>query len=141
MNKIDTSGFVSSEEFDTARREIEYPKRPRNPSLALKKKDFDSEAQYFRAMADASEEYEREMAKYKVEREKVGAIEGEISLDFRAFCISEHVDNDVPEEIKSLVYSAAYEEGHSGGYSEIYNAMDDFAEIANRAYAAGKKSK
>jgi hypothetical protein len=141
MDKIDTSGFTTAEEFDTAYRGIKYPKRPVTPERVIDKKTFDSDAEYYRTLADASEQYEKDMSEYKRQVKEAGEVGGQVASDFREFCISDHLDADIPEDIKGLVYSAAYEDGHSAGFSEVYNCMDDFAEIANKAYKAGVKSK
>ena len=141
MDKIDTSGFTTAEEFDTAYRGIKYPKRPARPERVVDKKAFDSDAEYYRALADASEQYEKDMSEYKRQVKEAGEVANQVVADFREFCVSNHLDTDIPEDIKGLVYSAAYEDGHSAGFSEVYNCMDDFAEIANKAYKAGVKSK
>ena len=141
MDKIDTSGFTTAEEFDTAYRGIKYPKRPASPERVIDKKAFDSDAEYYRALADASEQYEKDISKYKRQVKETGQVASQVASDFREFCISDYLDDDIPEDIKELVYSAAYEDGHSAGFNEVYNCMDDFAEIANKAYKARVKSK
>lgn len=37
--------------------------------------------------------------------------------------------NDIPEEYRSKVYIHAYRQGHSGGYSEVYNCLCNLVEI------------
>lgn len=141
MDKIDTSGFTSAEEFDAAYLGIKYPKRPTNPKQVIDREKFNSDAEYYRALADASEQFEKEMFEHKRQFKKIGQVASQVADDFREFCISDHLDTDIPEHIKELVYSVAYEDGHSSGFHQVYNCMNDFAEIANKAYKAGVESK
>ena len=132
--------YSTVEDFYKAKDNLKFPRKPTHPSSWCKKSDYEYESDYYRALADACEEHESEQDVYKEKRKAYGAAQGQLDADFKEFCISEYMDAGVPREVSDMVYALAYDRGHSSGYSEIYNAMSDYANLANAAFKAGKAS-
>ena len=44
--------------------------------------------------------------------------------------------DELPDEVYNICYQAAYEEGHSAGYDEVANNMDDVVDMAKKIKAA-----
>ena len=58
--------------------------------------------------------------------------------DHKSQCEAEHGTAHLPDDVRSMIYAAAWDHGHSYGESEVMNLYPDHAELALAAYAAGR---
>lgn len=101
---------------------LEYPKAPSKPSLP-----FRATAAQAREYADKLEAYETEKAG---NREKIAAYHAEtrrIEEQFRADLEAEYGMKDHPKA--GVLFSKAWEMGHSSGYGEVASYYDDLHEL------------
>ena len=99
-----------------------YPSRPQKPYL---KKDA-SPAE-IRKHADDVEAYNTKMESYTKARKEYQEEEVRICNLFKQDALADVGLADHPKAEK--IYAHAYDRGHSGGFSEIYNALIDLAEL------------
>lgn len=113
---------MNTKYFDEKRRAIPYPKVLTRPYL--KKNATSAEAREF---ADALEKYEVEKFIYLAEVKKANIAMSEVDDEFTEALFEDLGIVDNPK--KDLLYSKAYELGHSGGYSEIYSYACDLVDL------------
>lgn len=96
----------------------EYPKRPPKPSLGAK-----HTASELEIYTEQFKEYEKNDAAYqelfKAYREKQNEIHALLSDYIKELSGL----NTIPEQYQEKVYALAWQEGHSIGYSEVYNYL------------------
>lgn len=61
----------------------------------------------------------------------------EQKLSHKEQCEVLHGTAHLPENVRSALYTVAYEHGHAYGESEVANVYIDYAEPALLAYSAG----
>ena len=112
--------------FDKRYREVPYPERlyrPRFSNLI----SAGTSAREARAFAVALEKYEAQkpefLVKEKEYRKKLNLIEEE----FKQALFEDLGISDNPK--RELLYSKAYEMGHSSGFSNIYSYASDLVEL------------
>ncbi len=105
--------------------EAKYPDYVSKPVLS-KKHDAGEAVLY----AASLKKYELDMADHdmlteeaKTFNHKIDAIVEEYVRDFSG------LNSVVPEQYRTKVYRLAWEDGHSGGYHEVYNKLVDLVDI------------
>lgn len=71
-------------------------------------------------------------------RKAYGEENGRLQEKFYYDCCLDH-GCDPGSALSRLIYSEAYDRGHSAGYSEVYNYFDSVSEFADRVLEAVKK--
>lgn len=137
---IDTSAFTTARQFDDAISTVRLPIKPTKPERTIQESDYPSKSDFYRALADATENYEAEQIARSEELNKYYEVKNAISDDFRKFAIAQYLDDGIPEHIANMVYGLAYDRGHSGGYEEVFNVMSSYADLATAAFFAGQES-
>lgn len=77
---------------------------------------------------------------YKAHSEKYSKESTRIEKQFFNDCCEDHAV-DPESEIASIIYSEAYQRGHSSGRSEVYNYFGDISDFADRIIDAHEKEK
>jgi hypothetical protein len=67
-----------------------------------------------------------------------GGVTNTQPLDHKSQCEAEHGTAHLPNDVRSAIYNAAWEQGHAYGESEVRNIYPDFAEPALLAFKAGR---
>lgn len=109
-------------DFDKYKNTMKYPDRPAKPMLAKDAKPSD-----IRKHADAVEKYQAEEEKYKQARREYNEHEGMLINMFKQDALEDLGLTDHPKA--DLLYSKAYERGHSAGLNEVWQVMEDLAEL------------
>lgn len=125
MEEIAYSSTVYDAIYWALNQKLEFPKAPKKPIANI------SNSSNAKQYAIELEEYEKKYAEYEVrcfEYKKVKIAIENVAVEF----IKEMSGlNEIPEQYRDKVYSKAYEYGHSGGLSEVYNTLVDLVEIFN----------
>ena len=108
---------------DAYKNDVEYPPHPKKPRLGPNPTSAQA-----REYAAALELYETvEMPEHKKLQAAYYARASEIETQFQDDLESYYDMKDHPK--RSLVYSKAYERGHSAGFGEVANAYSDYVEL------------
>lgn len=101
--------------------------KPSKPS----KLSFDDTAVQMKMYAEKLEEYESKIEDYKVKLEGYNKIKSKTYLEVEEFIKEDSGLNNsyVPEKYRDKIYSYAYAEGHSSGYSNIHSILCDLVKI------------
>jgi len=115
------------EAIDIAKgKELVYPKRPTKPLQS----HFDKNSSGMRMYADKLEEYEKDFEVYTSEMKKYrdhkNILDSQIVDFIKDFS---GLNSIVPEQYRSKVYTYAYQQGHSSGYSEVAIILENLVEI------------
>lgn len=102
---------------------MSYPTRP--TSLGLPDKNW-SPAQ-FREHARKLEVHEKELKAYRKETEKWHAEQSRLGALFKLEALEDVGLTGHPKAEKA--WALAWENGHSGGYSDVYSLLVDYAEL------------
>lgn len=125
----------SAIDFDNMAKEIRWAPAPKRP--ILNREDFKSNKEYHLALAEAEDKYEADKLEVKKLRDAYGEAHRELNKKFFEWAFNSEDATNLPENVRVLVMDYAYEEGHSGGYSEIYNVFLNIIDIAKAAFEAG----
>lgn len=109
-------------EFDKYRNKKPYPIKPVKPYPQ------NQTPQAYRLLADALEQYEREMEQYRKEKAEYNQETQRIKEVFWMDCFLDcNIDPDHPkaEKLKEL----AWRYGHSSGFQEVYNWFCELSEL------------
>lgn len=112
---------------------LPYPDRPTKPSISTLGRD--KTPADFRAHADALEAYEREEEIYRGKRAEYNTAKAELEGLFVEKLFSE---SSLPRPVFDIVYSKAYEDGHSGGYYEVAGEVENLEDFVSKVIAAYK---
>lgn len=137
---VDVSTFTSPSDFENALRSMKMPARPRKPGYDVRKENFDSDAEYYRAMAEASEEYEKMKVAYDDNLKRYRKARVAVLQAFKEFAINDNFSDDFPDEVKNDAYELIHNNHHDEGLSSIYDALSDYSDIINKAYRMGLKA-
>jgi len=104
----------------------EYPQRPNKPNLPQKHtsmmaSEYSKELGIYEAVL--LPEYQTKLKEYNTNRDLIDNLIIELIKEDSDFY------RVVPLEYQSKVYSLAYQEGHSGGWSDVYNHLLDLVGI------------
>lgn len=121
-----------SYDFDYYRgTDLRAPSKPVKPTLGRNPNAIEA-----RAFADALEEYEREFRAYEEDR---SFYQRSVNVRAREFEDKLKKDYGLDDDEFAVIWSEAYNRGHSGGFSEIYSEFDSlfdfalkYAEIVNK---------
>jgi len=103
----------------------DWRSKPVKPLLTSKKTSAEH-----RAYADALEVYEKEKEAWQVKAKEYEDIENATSWELEEYIKRESgLYTAVPEQYRSKVYAHAWQEGHSNGYTEVYNCLLDLVGI------------
>jgi hypothetical protein len=98
-----------------------YPSRPKKPVLK------DQTPAAARAYADELEAYAEDVKQYEEERRAYGAESARLEAKFRDDLEAEHDTKGHPKA--DMLYSMAYDRGHSAGMSEVANYYDELSQL------------
>ncbi len=104
-------------------RDLVYPATPSKPFLAK-----DANATAVRAYADALEAYESTIAESRRLRAEYNDLMRARGAELMADLAAEY---GLSEAKAGVLYSAAYEDAHAGGYGEVINRFSDLVDIVN----------
>lgn len=117
---------------DTHWKNIEYakgfygncPVRPTKP-LSMAKNHTSEDAKYAKDLEDLEAEFDRfniDYTAYKLRQTQVDSVIEAYIKEVTNFKI-------IPDQYQAKVWEKAYQDGHSGGYSEVMNCLFDLVEI------------
>ena len=103
-----------------------YPERPSKPQLPTIKSTPAEHREY----ADSLEKYNELMITYSLDKDEYQEKEREINIELEKF-IKElsGMNRQVPEKYHAKLWSKAWEDGHSGGYTEVYQELCELVDI------------
>ena len=110
--------------------DLRYPTKPTEPSLGLNPKSFEA-----RAYADALEDYERQLEGYQEDK---SYYDGQLNLrlvELKNYLID---DYGITEAQMNVLWSRAWDDGHSAGLSEVFSYFDRFYSMASEFAALQK---
>jgi hypothetical protein len=110
--------------------DLRYPIKPTKPTLGRNPNAIEA-----RAWADAMEEYEREMKGYVEDRDEYTR-----SINGRYYELKTRLcdDYDITEAQMHLLWSKAYEDGHSEGLHRVVTIFDELYDITSKFAALEK---
>lgn len=121
-------------EIVEAIRAIPCPKHPTKPSvLALGKNPTPDD---FRNHAALLEKYESDIAEFNAKRGEYYAEKNRLEELFVEKLFSE---SSLSRPVFDIVYSKAYEDGHSGGYYEVAETFENLEDFVLMVIAANAK--
>ena len=103
---------------------IDYPKRIIKPALTNEHSADEAEA-----YAISLKQYEKNKVHYDSDYGYVKIYNSEVDRVLEAYLKEESGLNTIPEIYREKVWSRAWSDCHSGGYSEIFNKLTDLIEI------------
>jgi uncharacterized protein YeeX (DUF496 family) len=105
--------------------EPDYIPRPVKP--ILKSNPISTEAKEY---AEKLEQYEAELAEYKVKDDQRGKISREL-LNVLEDYLKDEADlyTTVPKDKQNKVWNYAWQQGHSSGYGEVYGYLVELVEL------------
>lgn len=109
-------------EIEQYRNKLKHPSLPTKPMLSNK-----ATAEDYRKHADKLEQYDRDLTKYKAEKDAYGDEEAKQLALFKQDLFEELEIADNP--LRNKLYSLAWERGHSGGLNEIYYEASVLAQL------------
>ena len=99
-----------------------FPVRPTKPKIALTASPIE-----FRNHADLLERYDEQMTAFRVELAHYHAISAALEAEFKSDLEAYHGTTDHPK--RDLLYSKAWEHGHSVGLREVAVIYNDLVEL------------
>jgi hypothetical protein len=109
-------------DFNKYKNQLPYPPRPAKPTLPKNPTPED-----YRKHADNLEAYEKVEMEWLKEMDKYHAEQCRLESLFKADALAEVGLTNHPKADKA--YGLAWKNGHSGGYSEVYYCLLDYAEL------------
>jgi hypothetical protein len=100
-----------------------YPERPTKPKL---------EAHTSQGAAEYSKRlkvYEKEYKAFEKLKNEWDGIDGESEQTMKAYVQDVSGFNDLPQKSKHKVWQKAYDDGHSGGWSQIYSELCELIDL------------
>ena len=107
--------------------DLKYYSKPTKPTLSRNPNSVEALA-YAEALAD----YERELESYK---ENIAYYTAQKTLRMKELRETIQADYDINEKQFAVLWSAAYENGHSEGIQQVVNRFDGYYDMAS-AFAA-----
>ncbi len=104
---------------------IPYPNRLTKPRIPL----GSSSSYMVKEYAEELAKWESAMEKFKAERKVYDDKDQELERIFRNDALQELGYDKLPEWQQNRIYAYAYEQGHSGGLSEIWNVLDNMTTL------------
>jgi hypothetical protein len=139
LTKENAEYFVKHRKFDNfnvnSYRNIKYPTKPSTPRMSSTSPTKEEIAKYQKAM----EEFEAQMKVFTEETSIANNKMHEWMDTYMAYLAYKDGLDVYSEEIRSAVYSMAYDAGHSSGYCEVANYHSTFAEFAIKVIELSKK--
>jgi hypothetical protein len=115
--------------YEDYENKLPFPTKPIKPSLAY----ANCTPEMARKYADKLEVWEKEVDNFKCQMDAYQAEEQRLMAQFYTDAIEEVGLSKHPKS--NVIYSKAWEDGHSGGYSEVFNKLLDLAEFVERLEA------
>lgn len=104
-----------------------YPKINESPTKPfLKRNPTSTEAI---AYAKALEQFEKSEIEYAKKETEYYKAKEEVDVIIRAYVKDMAGFHRIPEKYRDKVWSKAWEDGHSSGYSEIYNCLSGLVDL------------
>lgn len=107
-----------------AGRDLPYPTRPSKPFLPK-----DATPTEVRAYADALEAYNEAMVTY---RDDMDAYNAGMRLRQSDLHVDLAAEYDLTPGQTAVIFSKAWEDGHSGGITEVINLFDELVDMVSR---------
>jgi len=111
---------------------LKSPVKPTKPTIGRSPSSIEA-----RAFADALEEYERDFKGYEEDKR---FYQSQVSALYREFLDKLKADYGLSDEEFDVIWSEAYDRGHSYGLSEVASHFDSLYDFALK-YAATAKGK
>ncbi len=108
--------------FEKYKNKTDYPKKPEKPRLSSHPTKREVESYLLNL-----EDYEKKSLIYKEKMEIYQTVDAEIHDNFRKDLFEDLGISNNPK--KDLLYSKAWENGHSAGFSEVYNVACDLVDL------------
>lgn len=115
---------------------VPYPSRVLK--ITPKRSDFKTAREFHNACADAEEKYEREVHERREKLEEYRKRENEIDIQFWVWAMKMADLDDMPQSVKSVAKEYAYQEGHPGGYNDMFSVLLDISDIIINVWKAAK---
>ena len=113
-------------DFEKYKNKMTYPDSPVKPHLQK-----EATPPEIRAYANAVEQYNNDMIVYRLALDAYRRETGRLNDLFYSDLLVEHGMTTIADEkIAALLYSKAYEQGHSAGNSEIASYFAELVELA-----------
>lgn len=109
-------------DFSKYENKIEYVRKPSKPSAS----NIDT-AQEAKKFADDMVIYESKLKEYQEKNEQYQKEQRRIFQQFKVDALEEVGLTNHPKSEQA--FNLAYERGHSGGYSDVYNELLDLADL------------
>lgn len=139
LTKENAEYFIKYRKFDNfnvnSYRSIKYPTKPSTPRMNSTSPTKEEIAKYQNAM----EEFESQMKVFTEETSIANNKMHEWMDTYIAYLAYKDGLDVYSEEIRSAVYSMAYDAGHSSGYGEVANYHSTFADFAIKVIELSKK--
>jgi len=110
--------------------DLRYPTKPTKPSLGRNPKSFEA-----RAYADALEYYERQLEGYQEDKSYYNDQMNLRLTELKTHLIGEY---GITQAQMNVLWSYAWDDGHSAGLSEVVNYFDKFYSMASEFAALQK---
>ena len=130
------NNVVSAQYFADMLAAVPYPSRVLK--ITPKRSDFKTAREFHNACADAEEKYEREMHERIEKLDEYRKRQNEVDVLFWEWAMKEVGLNEMPQSVKSAAMGYSYREGHSGGYTEIYNKLLDVEDLIVTTWKAAR---
>ena len=114
-------------DFKKYENKIAFPTRPTAP----KSSNFPFTIEGVNSFSKAVETYNASLKDYEKQRDAYNKHSIELDVQFVKDAWDEiDSNNDLNDKIHCSIYTKAYEDGHSGGYREVFYYMRKYAEFA-----------
>ena len=111
-------------DYDKYKVTLPYPPRPEKPVLSRNPTPAD-----YRKHADDLEVHEKAMKAYKKETDKYHAEQTRLEVLFKQDALEDVGLTGHPKADKA--WALAWENGHSGGYPDVYSHLLEYADLLN----------
>lgn len=100
---------------------LNYPIKPAKPTISRNPSAVEA-----KAWADALEDYERDMERFKEDLNWYRSEKASLLIKFQDMV---RADYGLEQEPFNLIWSKAWERGHSGGLHEVFSEFDELFEF------------
>lgn len=118
------------QKFEETLKKNKLPQKPREPHKEYQVSDYNSEEEYHIAMAETHyPKYREDMKEYEKNKTDFYQTQNKVFEDFKKALFEEYGPNDANEKQLEMIYSKAYEEGHSSGMYQIENEFESLSDF------------
>lgn len=113
--------------FDNFLGNVKYPKKPHEPQLSSFKPSVEDIENYQKQL----DEYSSLLESYKEAKKIYDEVSNTIDSIKEEMIRVDSGLNNIPEQYREKVYNIAWRNGHSWGYTSVYNHLCELVEIFN----------